>query len=243
MELFIWFNYPYLGLLFFAFLMMGMQFLGIGGDQDADIEVDAGVEVEVDLDADVDLELDTNADVDSDIEAPSAGSGGFLHAVLSFLNIGRVPLSIVLVSLSLFMGLTGIIFNSFVVTLLNSYPSPAFILSGVTSVLLGLVGTSQLGKILVKLFPADETYAVEKGKLIGCVGEVTTPYIPPADSRKQGLVDVYNQYGTLLKVPCVAYDGQPKRGDRVVLIDYNPEHEFYYVLVEDSPEYHRYLSE
>jgi len=60
------------------------------------IDFETGVDVDLDVDADVDVDVDADVDADVDSEAEVEGGPGWFSPLFQFLNIGQVPMMIVL---------------------------------------------------------------------------------------------------------------------------------------------------
>src|SRR5690348_1949992 len=71
-----------------------------GADVDADVDADADADVDHDIDSDVDADADSDADADADHDADTDAEHETQFspalAVMSWLGVGKVPLSIVL---------------------------------------------------------------------------------------------------------------------------------------------------
>ncbi len=65
-------------------------------DMDADIDLDVDVDVDVDVDADVDMDMDADADADVSGDGNVGIGRGVFSVLFSFLNIGEVPVMIIL---------------------------------------------------------------------------------------------------------------------------------------------------
>ena len=69
-------------------------------------------DVDADIDADADVDVNADADMDSEIEADTALRSPSFDDVFGFLNVGRVPLGVVLMSLFATWGIAGLIANA-----------------------------------------------------------------------------------------------------------------------------------
>lgn len=81
--------------LYWLLMALGLFNFDTGADVDTDVDVDAHVDAHVDA-ADMDAHLDGHVDADGDTDVHAHAEPGFLGSVLQFLNIGEVPLMVVL---------------------------------------------------------------------------------------------------------------------------------------------------
>lgn len=210
----VWFTAP-LALVFifalFRLIMGGMDF--------GDAEVDADADVDVDVDAEVDIEADVDADaeVDADADADAEGHSGSFIDILGFLNIGRVPVMVVLMSLFATWGISGLIANA----LFNVAANPNWLwASCIVAFLCSFVGTRYLTFGISKLFPESER-AVTDVQLLGMRGRVISGQI----TTTFGTARVQVPDGPALTVNCRIKTDQvnPVKGDTVILVNYDDE--------------------
>ncbi|MBK1829903.1 DUF1449 family protein [Verrucomicrobiaceae bacterium R5-34] len=160
---------------------------------------------------DFDIDTDIDGDLDTDV---SAGSGGFLTAILKFVNATDVPIMMVVSFLSLFMWVISIISNY----ALN--PSQSWIIAT------GLfIGNFFLSCLLVKLVtsPFKKFFnAFKKGEnddepVIGRIGTVKSRVI----DGKYGQVEIPRQNGAPAIVNCIMGEGHEPlvRGNEVLVYD------------------------
>ena len=210
----VWFTAP-LALVFifalFRLIMGGMDF--------GDAEVDADADVDVDVDAEVDIEADVDADaeVDADADADAEGHSGSFIDILGFLNIGRVPVMVVLMSLFATWGISGLIANA----LFNIAANPNWLwASCIVAFLCSFVGTRYLTFGISKLFPESER-AITDVQLLGMRGRVISGQI----TTTFGTARVQVPDGPALTVNCRIKTDQvnPVKGDTVILVNYDDE--------------------
>ncbi len=171
-----------------------------------------------DVDADVDMDADLNADtdVDADMDADTSTQGPSFGDVFGFLNVGRVPLMIVLMSLFVTWGIFGLIANA----LLNIPETPNRVwISCIIAFFCCFLGTRYISIALSKLFPESEK-AISDVQLLGLRGRVISGQI----TTTFGTARVQVPDGPELTVSCrVEPDGiTPVKGDTVILINYDP---------------------
>ncbi len=170
-----------------------------------------------DVDADVDMDADINADadVDADMDADTGTQGTSFGDVFGFLNVGRVPLMIVLMSLFVTWGIFGLIANA----LLNIPETPNRVwISCIIAFFCCFLGTRYISIALSKLFPESEK-AISDVQLLGLRGRVISGQI----TTTFGTARVQVPDGPELTVSCrVEPDGvTPVKGDTVILINYD----------------------
>ena len=166
-------------------------------------------DTDVDADVEADADLDMDADVEADLQSPSFGD------VFGFLNVGRVPLMVVLMSLLATWGITGLIANA----ALNVPERPQWVwISYVIALFCSFLGTRYISIALSKLFPESER-AITDAHLLGLSGRVISGQI----TTTVGTARVQVPGGPELTVSCRAKSDEatPVKGDTVVLIDYD----------------------
>lgn len=162
-------------------------------------------------DADVDTDIDADADmeVDSELQNPSFAD------VFGFLNVGRVPLMVVLMSLFATWGISGLTANA----LFKISANPQwFWASCVVAFFCSVLGTRYISIVLSKLFPESER-AVTDVQLLGLRGRVISGQV----TTTFGTVRVQVPNGPQLTVSCRAKADEvvPVKGDTVILVNYD----------------------
>ena len=164
---------------------------------------------------DVDAEVDMDADIDADADVDTGSQGSAFGDVFGFLNVGRVPLMIVLMSLFVTWGIFGLIANA----LLNIPETPNRVwISCIIAFFCCFLGTRYISIALSKLFPESEK-AISDVQLLGLRGRVISGQI----TTTFGTARVQVPDGPELTVSCrVEPDGiTPVKGDTVILINYD----------------------
>lgn len=170
---------------------------------------------DVDADVDMDANLDADADVDTDMDTDTGSQGTSFGDVFGFLNVGRVPLMIVPMSLFVTWGIFGLIANA----LLNIPETPNRVwISCIIAFFCCFLGTRYISVALSKLFPESEK-AISDFQLLGLRGRVISGQI----TTTFGTARVQVPDGPKLTVSCrVEPDGiTPVKGDTVILINYD----------------------
>ena len=212
----------------FAYASSGWTF----GDfeADADVEADVDVEVDADVDADFDAEADVDHDVDVhggriNIDADSEAAGGHqgLAGMLSWLGVGRVPLSVILMVLLLTWGVVGFGANQVLrdamgtAVWLASIPLAAFVSLGLTAA---------ISNGLARVLPVAEGGALTRRQLVGRRGTVIF-----AVTEAAGLVSVRDDEGDRYQVAARTLPGRDAvlPGEEVVLVRYDPDRSLFLV--------------
>ena len=187
-------------------------------DVDADVDVDVDADVDFDVDADVDVDVDADIDADADMEADTGISGNLFADVFGFLNVGRVPFMIVVMTLFTTWGFTGLIVNE--ILGVSAAPSLFFWVSCSVAFICGILGTRYLSITLAKIFPESDP-ATKDLHLLGLHGRVISGQI----TTTFGTARVQVPDGHTLTVKCRVKPEEPNpvKGDIVVLVNYDPE--------------------
>jgi hypothetical protein len=165
---------------------------------------------------DAHLELDGDGDVDAGahVGAGDGHDGGDpTQSVLSLIGVGRIPLSLVLMSFAFLWGFFGWVGNLVFGAML---PSPALFIW--PSLLLALVGAALLTRFLAfglgRLLPATESYGAGARELVGRIADVRYPL-----TETSGTVQLYDKFGSLHEVAARVPPGEAAipAGAKVVL--------------------------
>ncbi|RCJ22129.1 hypothetical protein A6S26_22455 [Nostoc sp. ATCC 43529] len=189
-----------------------------------------------------DFDIDADVDVDADVDADSNSELGF-GQFLGWAGIGKAPLILLLATDLSLWGVLGWMLNVWFGGVSNSniggfIGNIILFVSLIFSLLLGGLIARPIGKIFAE-FGED----VSSDRLIGCVGIVTSAYIPTENQGKIGQVDVLDRKRNLLTVSAVLPDWgtiAPERGERVLIIEHKAQ--IYVVIAKDSPDEEHWLN-
>lgn len=199
-----------------------------GADADADADADAGVDHDVDADADADHDVDSDHDADTDHDADSDGEHETqvspAMAIVGWLGVGKVPLSIVLMVFLLTWGAAGLFCN----LLLASRGAMAATISLPMALMAAVLVTHWVSWFIGRYLPLYETSAKRRHALLGAIGEA----ILPIDQRF-GMASVRDESGDLYQVPCRADDQPIPKGSTVKLVSYNAKQGIFYVTLTE----------
>ena len=200
----VWFTAP-LAIVF----LLALFRLATGAMDFGDVDTDVDMDADLDMDADIDADADVDADIDTGTQGPSFGD------VFGFLNVGRVPLMIVLMSLFVTWGIFGLIANA----LLKVPENPHRVwISCIIALFCCFLGTRYISIALSKLFPESEK-AIRDIQLLGLSGRVISGQI----TTTFGTARVRVPDGPELTVSCRTEpdEATPVKGDTVILINYD----------------------
>ncbi len=209
-----------LAVLYALLMSVGMS----AGDHD----FDAGHDVSVDADHDVNVEAghDVGHDAEHDAHAGHDGHAphiSLLGSAMSLLGIGKVPISVVLISFLSLWGGAGMALNLL-------FGADAIVKTLAFTALVAVGGTRLIAEGLSRLMPREETYHTPKEDLVGEVGEVLYEV-----TRTSGTVRLRDPSGNLLDLDCRSCkDERIKSGTRVALADYDPATDVFYVHASAS---------
>jgi membrane protein implicated in regulation of membrane protease activity len=198
-----------LGVLYLLMLSAGLS-LG-GGD--------------VDVEADVDADIDAHVDVDADVDHPEVAHAelGPLAAMASILGLGRVPLSIILLSYCFVWGVGGLMgITAFGLERMPMVITVAAVAAVVlTRILAGVVG---------RLIPSVASYHTPMKDLVGNRGRVLHTV-----TTSSGTVRLTDDRGTLRDVPCRILEGTPELPPDAVVVLVNFDREQGWFLAAALP--------
>ena len=204
----VWFTAPLAIVFLLALFRLATGAMDFG-DVDTDVDMDA------DLDMDADVDIDADADVDTDMDTHTGTHGSPFGDVFGFLNVGRVPLMIVLMSLFVTWGISGLIANAFLNIPENLH---RVWISCIIAFFCCFLGTRYISIGLSKLFPEIKK-AINDVQLLGLSGRVISGQI----TTTFGTARVRVPDGPELTVSCRAEPDKvaPVKGDTVILINYD----------------------
>jgi Protein of unknown function (DUF1449) len=221
-----WWNLIFLAPLAVALVYLFACTLGAVAIGDADADVHADVDADADADADADVDADAGADADADAhdaDSHDAGHSSAHAAVLAWLGIGRVPISLIAMVLLLTWGAAGFLTNS-MLRPRGNWVAARWSIPIALAISLAVTRATVL--ILARLVPLNQNLALRRGDLVGEVGQA----LYGIDDRF-GLVAVRDERGDLKQLPCrVATGVEPiPRGARVKLVAYRADEHVFFV--------------
>jgi hypothetical protein len=212
LELLEWYNLIFVLPFIMGVLYLGLLSVGLGGEHE--------IHAEMDMDHDVDLGGDLHHGIEHSTEVHAHGADHdhnvFVKA-LSFLGVGRVPISLVFMSFCFIWGTAGYLGNQFFGGILR-YPGifiwPSLALAGGGSVF----GTRWLARLLGRIMPSTETYATSPAQLVGMTAEVLY-----STSAIFGRARLHDSYGNIqdVSVRVAADEDSIPVGSKVILLRFD----------------------
>jgi hypothetical protein len=203
-----------------------------GIDHDVDAHLDVHGEVTLDHDADLshDIEMDADADADADADTDSDTPQEQSHTpgpspvltVLSWIGVGKMPISLVLMVLLICWGTIG-----FACMQLQLRVEVALAIAAVGSVIVSRAISSVLSKTVF----AQLNVARRRHELLGCFGEALYDI-----NQSFGMACGRDDRGELFQVPCRIEDGQPPltKGSAVQLVAYTAREQVFTVVAAET---------
>ncbi len=189
-----------------------------------------GGESELDADADLDIDIETNIDL---------SFGRFLE----WAGIGKVPLILMLATDLSLWGVIGWMLNVWLGGINQNQQLP---LMGIIILLISLIISLFIGRLIAepisKMF-AEFSEDASGDRLVGCIGTVTSVYIPAENINKIGQVDIFDPKGNFLTINAVIPDWAniaPQRGEKVIVIELKQQ--IYLVIAKDSVDEENWLN-
>lgn len=225
-----WWNLPFLVMLGLVGVFFVLQTLGLFGHSDADADADHDVDADADAtpDAHVDHDAEADAEHDHDADGDHDGEPGAFHSMLAFFGVGRVPFMVIWVTLFLFCGFSGIFFNRVVfVRFEGDYPWWMFAVVLGSAFFIGLVATRLFARVAARFVDVGGKGATAKHELTGKLGVVASPRL----DDKFGEIRVRDERGNEILVHGRVKAGEAPlaHGANVVLVDFDAEHELFWV--------------
>ena len=145
---------------------------------------------------------------------------------MSFFGVGRVPFMVVWVTFFIFAGFAGLTWNR-VLSASGYYPTWAFFVALVIALIVGAVGVRLFSGLAARFVDVGGRGSAKKHELCGKVGVVASAVV----DDKFGEVRVRDDHGNELLVHGHVKHGEPplKRGDQIVLVDYDEQSELFWV--------------
>jgi len=207
-----WYNWPFL-----LPLAVGLIFiladLFLGGASDL-----------LGLDADADVDVDFDADGDADLDGDAHGS--FFHG-LAWLGMGKVPISVLLETLTITFGCTGLLINAVASDTIGS-STLAFPVALLTAAVVAPLVTKAAGGLLARIVPADSTTTRTAADFVGEVGTAASVL---THSIGQIRLEATSKYPlTILTARLdTRVPGDVPRGTEVLLVGYDADRNTYIV--------------
>jgi hypothetical protein len=190
-----------------------------------------GMVGDADLELDADLDLDGDIDASSDVDHDHAMPEGHVESLepsltmraLSLLGVGRVPISVVMMTMSFLFGGVGLALCFFFEPVLGA-GDIAGILAVSGAFITMFVGTGTVSRVVARLMPTTETYVLGKRALEGRIGKV-----PHEVTTERGFLLISDVRGDIHEVKCRTREGSIEGGTHVLVVQYVREGDHYIV--------------
>ena len=187
---------------------------------DLDLGADADVDIDVDVDVDADLDIDADADMDVDSDVGISGSVLWINSVLTFFNLGRIPVMIIFSIFSLSLWMISVMVN-------HTFGNQSFLISFlflIPNIIVSLMIAKFLTMPLVRIF--KKTKEIEKNT--GLEGKICKMTLPSRNgSMGQAIIRID---GDTFNINVVAPQDSPMNvGDQGLVIEYQKEKKIYLV--------------
>ena len=171
--------------------------------------------VGTDAEAELDDDADADADVDGDHDLPAAA--------LALLGVGRAPLSLLLITLLVAFGATGICLNLLLEPWLGS-PLARGVLAVLGAGSASMLAGGAMSRLFARFVPGLESYATEAHDVIGVTGVAEMRI-----TGRFGVARVSDRTGTPLQLRCRAHATEIPKGSEIVVVDFDDERRIYTV--------------
>ena len=171
--------------------------------------------VGTDAEAELDVDADADADVDGDHDLPAAA--------LALLGVGRAPLSLLLITLLVAFGATGICLNLLLEPWLGS-PLARGVLAVLGAGSASMLAGGAMSRLFARFVPGLESYATEAHDVIGVTGVAEMRI-----TGRFGVARVSDRTGTPLQLRCRAHVTDIPKGSEIVVVDFDDERRIYTV--------------
>lgn len=167
-----------------------------------------------DFGPEVDLDVDVDLDADIDAEAMDVTHTNIFGQALGWLNVGRVPFLVLLITFLTSFAVIGLVAQSLAATVIGLVPA---IIAGPAAAVAALPVTRQASRLLARIVPREETYAVSEGLFVGEIAKVT---MGPVESANPGKAKVTDAHGNIhfLRVRSANPSERFELGSEVLLV-------------------------
>ena len=167
-----------------------------------------------DVEADIDVDLDAEADGGFDPEVSGASDTNVFMWAFGWLNVGRVPLLILLICFLGIYAVLGYLAQLIVQPMIGLLPA---IVIGPAALVPALPLTRQASRGIARAIPREESFAVSDREFVGLVGSVT---LGPVDRETPGKAKVVDRHGDVhfARVRSADEGARFELGDQVLLV-------------------------
>ena len=144
-------------------------------------------------------------------------------AALALLGVGRAPLSLLLITLLVAFGATGICLNLLLEPWLGS-PLARGVLAVLGAGSASMLAGGAMSRLFARFVPGLESYATEAHDVIGVTGVAEMRI-----TGRFGVARVSDRTGTPLQLRCRAHATEIPKGSEIVVVDFDDERRIYTV--------------
>ncbi len=175
----------------------------------------------LDFDMDADVDIDVDVDVDADMDADVGEVPGIGHTLISFINLGDVPMMIIVSFLALSLWSVSILVNHF---LGNSGWLIAVLLL-IPNLLFGAVVTKIITTPFKKFF---RSLTKDEGSMKSVIGQICT-LLSDASGDRFGQAEILAA-DLETRVTVKTWKGETlKKGQKAIIIEKDKEKDFYFI--------------
>jgi len=194
--------------------------IGVFNIDSFDIDADADVDIDVDVDADVDI--DTDVDVDTEVDINAGDSILWLNSALSFFNLGKIPLMLLLSFFAMSLWGISMLMNHY----LNNSSIFLSLIYLIPNFFVSLFVTKFLSAPFVKVFENSGGKVQNNKSLTGKICKVTLG----ATHDKMGQAEIMiNGSSFIINVFSTEEQFILTKGDSCLVIDYLKEKKIYLI--------------
>ncbi|MFA5187813.1 MAG: hypothetical protein WC460_00440 [Patescibacteria group bacterium] len=223
-----WYNLIYvvpfcLGVILLILQTIGLGETGLDHDVDQDIDHDIDHDIECDADSDADSGTDHDAEHGHDVESDQ---DSLFWKVALLMGIGKVPLSIIMMTFCFVWGFVGYMLTAFAQTILRTpflFFPPVFL----ATLIIAVFATGYVAKAVARIMPKTSTFTTTVKDLVGKVGESLYPI-----DQDHGTIRVTDQFGNLQQYAAYTSGGVYIPGNtQILLVNWDEQRDAFFVTV------------
>lgn len=195
-------------------LVLGLGLSNVIDDLLPDIGPEVDVDVDVDMEVGAELDADVDLDAGPDTPAAEAASSNLVGQALGWLNVGRVPFLVLLITFLAGFSVIGLGAQIFAATVIGLIPAA---IAAPAAGFLALPVTRTASRLLGRIVPREETYAVSEAQFVGLVATVT---LGPVDTGNPGKARLTDPHGNVhfVRVRAANPGARFETGSEVLLV-------------------------
>ena len=215
-----WYNWPFL-----LTIAVGVIFILV------DLLL-GGISESFGLDADADLDVDMDLDVDAGGPDGVAAQVGSLVLSLTWLGLGKVPISVLVETLLLSFGVTGLLVSAVANDLLG-LSAYAFPVSLATAIVVAPLVTKVVGELVASIVPADSTTSRKPGDFLDSVGFASSTLTHSIGQVRLDATEKHPQTTLIARLAPSVPDDLPSETE-VLIVGHDTASNIYIVVPNDT---------